>query len=389
LADWEATASTMAAIYENASFTIAASCAQSSTEGLRPLVHKNFTATRITPESAYYVRMEAIEFTRILPVSKSLWPLLSRAWAFQERRLSRRILYFSAYQVVFECRTCRRSEDGRSNSRKGEDYDSERFDILPADVNPSSLVTRWHKIVSAYTQLEMTYESDKLAALAALAGRMSSFRNADVYFAGMWHGTLLFDLHWHGHYIRSTRSFTWKPTWSWVSTQGTIHYETVTSESHLCVELLDLTYEYIGDKRIGRVKEAHMTIRGPVLQLARRRGSGFYGTYNVYHHKETTTANERFQTESHPDFWEGEITDEPSEEEFLTILLGHDPEKGYGGPALQRINANTFQRVGHFYIRPMARTEKWSYQLFEHDGDLYLQLIEYVESLPQKQVTIT
>jgi hypothetical protein len=132
-------------------------------------------AMRITPERAYFVRLEAEEFTHVFPVSKDIWPLLSCAWVFQERRLSRRFLHFSTYQMVFERRTCRRSEDGRSNSRPGERHDFERFDTLPANANPSSLVKMWHDIVSVYTKLEMTHESDKLAALAALAGRMNSF----------------------------------------------------------------------------------------------------------------------------------------------------------------------------------------------------------------------
>ena len=113
-----------------------------------------------------------------------------------------------------------------------------------------------------------------------------------------------------------------------------------------------------------------------MLQLTRRRGPGFYGTGTV------TTANERVQTESYPDFWEREVTHEPSKEDFPTILRGHNPKSGYGG-TVRQLNVNTFQRV------PMPRTETWSYQISENDRDLYLQLVQYVGSLPLEQATIT
>lgn len=166
-------------------------------------------AARISSDSTYFVRDRAIEFTESVFDHEWIWPLMSRAWAFQERRLSRRSLHFSIHQVVFECRTFRRSEDGESNLGAGV---LQRFDILPADVTLSHMVKLWHNIITAYSKLDMTYESDRLAALAALARRMHSFRKTDVYFAGMWRDTLLHDLRWYaqgdlqwgGRYIYSS-----------------------------------------------------------------------------------------------------------------------------------------------------------------------------------------
>lgn len=39
--------------------------------------------------------------------NRTTWPLLSRAWAFQEGQLSPRMLRFSCYEIVWDCRTTR------------------------------------------------------------------------------------------------------------------------------------------------------------------------------------------------------------------------------------------------------------------------------------------
>lgn len=85
--DWKEAAATMAGIYEHAYITIAATFAPDSNGGLfssvRPL------ATRLDKHPHLYIR-ECLPtfpddfYTRDL---KS-WPLLTRAWVYQERRLS-------------------------------------------------------------------------------------------------------------------------------------------------------------------------------------------------------------------------------------------------------------------------------------------------------------
>jgi hypothetical protein len=50
------------------------------------------------------------EFNEILD---SVWN--TRGWTFQERLLSRRILYFGRHQLLWECQTCRWTEDNTNN----------------------------------------------------------------------------------------------------------------------------------------------------------------------------------------------------------------------------------------------------------------------------------
>lgn len=106
--DWERESVNMAAIYHGSLSTLAATRAESSSVGM---------LARIPPEFEEY---ELISGTGLNGVSYSIFaridhghqeasipveehPLLTRAWVFQERLLSSRVLHFRHFELLWEC----------------------------------------------------------------------------------------------------------------------------------------------------------------------------------------------------------------------------------------------------------------------------------------------
>lgn len=79
----------------------------------------------------------------------------------------------------------------------------------------------WYSIVNLYSSRELTYEQDKLVALAGIADKMQRQKRDDNY-AGMWHDDLIEQLCWFvndnipGKRIEPKQA----PTWSWASVNG-------------------------------------------------------------------------------------------------------------------------------------------------------------------------
>lgn len=262
----------MAAIYENAFITIAATCAANSDDGLRPFGDR-FRALRLG-SSNFFVREWIADRSRIYESRyNKFWPLLSRAWAFQESQLAPRTLRFSCYGTVWDCRTTKAAQARR---RVGHDVDVDTIDLLPffsarkTILSPIGKSTSdpseaWRNTVGEYSRLDLTYRTDTLPAIAALAQRMARLRPDDTYLAGMWRNTLLFDIQWQasGFHLRQDSAL---PTWSWASTQEA-HYSTIQQHTLPNVEILDLNYTPVGPAEIGAIKDAVLTIRGPTLPL--------------------------------------------------------------------------------------------------------------------------
>jgi hypothetical protein len=79
--------------------------------------------------------------------------------------------------------------------------------------------------VREYSRLDLTHESDRLVALAGLAEAINRKRKGDVYLAGLWKNTLVWDLLWSAHGEESRRlGRAVAPTWSWASVTGGILY---------------------------------------------------------------------------------------------------------------------------------------------------------------------
>ncbi|CAJ2501742.1 Uu.00g045950.m01.CDS01 [Anthostomella pinea] len=125
--DWEQQSALMPDVYQNAILTIVVLGERDRCTGF--LARGSPGASVAIPwyepgESGHPIQCGHIMATSALPFHKpparrtaktcevqhSNWN--SRAWTYQERALSRRILYFGEYQMYWECAICVRSEDG-------------------------------------------------------------------------------------------------------------------------------------------------------------------------------------------------------------------------------------------------------------------------------------
>ncbi|KAF2730049.1 hypothetical protein EJ04DRAFT_393351, partial [Polyplosphaeria fusca] len=122
-------------------------------------------------------------------------PLLSRAWAFQERILSPRVLHFGP-ELYWECRQTTQCECGHKGFAKLW-AKREYVDLLQPSASietPSSRLnrfTRWKRLVEKYSEQHLTYPTDRLPAISGLAKKLqqhtSSYSSLPLdYHAGIW-----------------------------------------------------------------------------------------------------------------------------------------------------------------------------------------------------------
>jgi hypothetical protein len=187
-------------------------------------------------------------------------PLGSRAWCFQERQLSPRVVHFTRHGLMWECRTCIATEDkpqsglepikwchDRSLDKSFDDgigYNVHR--IFDPSGGPTGLVARgvrrsriellydrWIDGVANYTSRELTKSSDRFPALSGLAQAVIE-ATGDTYLAGLWRSDLCRGLLWSRAYLDSAPEGTrhWAqpteleyraPSWSWASISGPVN----------------------------------------------------------------------------------------------------------------------------------------------------------------------
>ena len=161
-------------------------------------------------------------------------PLYQRAWAIQEREISPRILHFAADHVFWEC-GCMVGMDSLPAGFEHRGYlkgllaSIEAQSSLFSSIGVSQLYHYWSALVGQYSACDLTYESDKLIAISALARWMmrilKSQGSKDVYLAGLWKNDLENGLLWSvNSRARGTaeggvriRTDTPSPSWSWTS----------------------------------------------------------------------------------------------------------------------------------------------------------------------------
>jgi hypothetical protein len=224
--DWDREAVLMSTVYGGSSLNIAASDAKDGSMGLSsarryPLLARKL---QICMPSFKEQRDESQNspalspFDQLCPgtmydlapkdlqdcITKSL--LAQRAWVLQERVLSHRNLHFSS-QLFWECNellACEAFPDGLPALFQKE------HDSLQQTKNEK----HWQTLVQFYTLCKLTFEKDKLIAMAGIAQSVQD-RYGDEYVAGLWRKDIEMHLGWQiGGGTRAPRPLSRAPSWS-------------------------------------------------------------------------------------------------------------------------------------------------------------------------------
>ncbi|KAF2242234.1 HET-domain-containing protein, partial [Trematosphaeria pertusa] len=199
--DWAREGAVMGRIYQQSYITIAATA---GTDGTAGLFWKNKSA-------AVGDRIKATG------AGGGPTPLITRGWVFQERALSPRVVHFCAAELVWECGELLACECGGAQN-----------DDSMLGTHPALKRRRWRDMVGEYARLGLTYETDRLPALAGIASELFADVDRQRYLAGLWEDTLHLDLQWviskpqetlpASHNLSSGESKDFvAPSWSWAS----------------------------------------------------------------------------------------------------------------------------------------------------------------------------
>ncbi|CAJ2512395.1 Uu.00g054100.m01.CDS01 [Anthostomella pinea] len=222
--DWKDQPAQMGDLYRNAHVTIAATRALNSDSGfLGP--RKRTAIARLQPRRGCEQEVY-ISHRRSFAEDVEKAPLNRRAWVFQERILSPRILRFTETQVYWECWTM----------HQGEDLESKQLGMMKRETYPSSLAphsvssdapskpAQWLKMSAQYSELQLSFPSDRLVAISGLISRMA-VRTARKFYKGVSLEYMHMGLLWSSvNPPMDNLGANVAPSWGWASHQGAINY---------------------------------------------------------------------------------------------------------------------------------------------------------------------
>jgi hypothetical protein len=249
--DWEIESARMTSVYSNGHLTIAATHSPNGRGGLF-VNTQDFRVSGKTPDEedfCLYFReridhqidadFESADFTS----AAIYYPLLSRAWVYQERMLSTRVLHFGRYEMFFECKSNLQCECNSIRFHGGgfqtpiplikieyadvlASYDLSQEGQAHADIHYQGAST-WRTMVCCYTVLFLTKSKDRLPAIGGLARQMAAARKSK-YLAGLWEESLPDDFLWRVtalSKLKRPRPYPPNaPTWSWASVETFVDY---------------------------------------------------------------------------------------------------------------------------------------------------------------------
>lgn len=206
--DWEKEAARMGSIYEHAFLTISATDSESGRAIFSTKKSRSFPVTEVNGEPVFIRKMLHHPCQPLWDGESLSGSTLERAWVYQERLLSRRFVHFIREEIFWECRESTWCECG---SR------SEAWAQLRA-WKPRMIHNQdWELIAAQYNLTKLTYEDDRLPALAGVASRFAEI-HGKTYLAGHWEEDLPLSLAWTKSSIAEPRPLhQTAPTWSWAS----------------------------------------------------------------------------------------------------------------------------------------------------------------------------
>lgn len=224
----------MAPIYKNAALTICASTVQSCKYSFlqpRPDMSQQQIRLSMPGKRQGTLYLDSHDWFQT-PVAE---PLRTRAWAFQERLLSPRLLEYGWRTVRWTC-WCQDGYNGNqhlshaSKTRQPIEYSMypylTPFAIRRLPRTRESLLKGWAMIVRHYTSKKLTEANDRLAAISGIARELSDVIGIP-YFAGLWNYEKLPTLlQWRVMVapatLRSRPEARQAPSWSWAAVDDAV-----------------------------------------------------------------------------------------------------------------------------------------------------------------------
>lgn len=390
--DWRRESSNMGKVYENAYLVIAASLAIDGDDGFffdrseykeLELPDKEHRQWPPAPPGNVFARVYEPQHAPfrdqwVNPVRDAAddLPLFGRAWAFQERILATRVLHFTPFEMLWECRTRIQCECGQNDERNPGGMKFNFAEALrPGHALLQDRNATWGDIVGEYTSRDLTFAKDKLVALSATAQQMSH-RWLGQYVAGMWNNFLLDSLLWVRHsredYPKPRHEEHVAPTWSWASVDGQIrdNPENVPSRDlkywlerdlwhrGTWPEVVDVQVETVGDDKFGALKSGHLKLRGRIFHAVLRNPDD--RKYSIEH----TISPPSSESEEEPTVLEETFTPDVDLSQGVSVTSDGSPLIGllFRAKASQKLYAlifkystrepDTFERIGIAVLSP-------------------------------------
>ncbi|CAM1507525.1 Fc.00g071660.m01.CDS01 [Cosmosporella sp. VM-42] len=315
--DWEIEASKMASIYDGAELVLAATGSIDGDGGClfsrQPYVSVTGTSPNGSP-FAVYARSASehsmFGWSASPELAKRSWnpisgvqggeaellkfPLLSRAWCFQERLLATRILHFTKTEAVFDCLTSMECECGALTGHKEDplvpprriiktghkyvegtgSYATPRSKSVPLAEGRREFSEHhelWRDLVVNYSQKSISHKTDGLPAMAGLATKWSN-ELTGRYLAGLWEKDLLDGLRWRPDENDSGKEPQYiAPSWSWLSAHRGVTWglETFANTDYF----VDIDYSHTqchlsGLNPFGEVTSGYIFLTGRILPVS-------------------------------------------------------------------------------------------------------------------------
>lgn len=293
--DWNSEAPNMNSVYKNSYVTLAALCGRDSRHGLQTCSMKE----TLSP----VVQLRVEQSTHILyarpchylddrirdeadPDSPfySRYPLLLRAWTYQERLVSSRVIFLTESEMIYQCLchvTCEcGSEIQDYYPQEDKPYDLKKRKIGLATQGVFDNSTKYehgariwrHDVVTEYSALVLSDPRDRLPAIGAIAEQFQASRVGDQYLAGLWSNTLLEDLLWicQGFFDRNfafkeaLERYAGLPTWSWASVRSPVYYNNFGPVVHKA-KVVHAHCNYTNNKTFGTLENSQLQLQGRVL----------------------------------------------------------------------------------------------------------------------------
>lgn len=276
--DWQKEANLMADVYSNAEFTISATWCQNSGQSL-------FNSARAAADLEQEIgcnhgRQMAIRYCfphpsntirHANPNDEAEFPLNLRGWVYQEQYLSRRTISFTRHEISWSCQDSLACQCGYF-----------KFGVPNALNNPVYNAYKsksWWEIIEEYSARQLSFESDRLPALAGIARqwhRQYGSAKLGQYICGLWeygfrdNSVLMYCLLWQASRMQA-RSKVSSPSWSWASIREGVGYQ---KQSRLrldgvdavkTIEILDIVVDYIGSPFMGNVARAELMVSAMLI----------------------------------------------------------------------------------------------------------------------------